>query len=86
MRHGPYAFVFFSSDQSEPVHVHVKRNGKIAKFWRRPVSIAQNRGFRRNELNKIRRLVSQYEKILVKSWHDYFDTRERPFGRGRRDS
>ena len=74
MRVGPYALVFFSSDRMEPVHIHVKRNGKVAKFWLLPVAVAYNKGFRRKELNNILRLVGEYEKILVKSWHDYFET------------
>jgi hypothetical protein len=72
-RDGPYAFVFFSSDRAEPVHIHVTRDGRIAKFWLKPVSLARNEGFRPYELERIRRLVVQYEKSLIERWHDYFD-------------
>ena len=37
---GAYKFVFFSSDREEPVHIHVKRDRQIAKFWLAPVSLA----------------------------------------------
>jgi hypothetical protein len=33
LRVGPYVFVFFSSDRAEPVHIHVKRDRRVAKFW-----------------------------------------------------
>lgn len=33
LQDGPYTFVFFSSDRGEPLHVHVKRDGAIAKYW-----------------------------------------------------
>ena len=73
LREGPYSFIFFSSDQDEPIHVHVKRDRQIAKFWLQPVSLAKNRGFRRHELDRIARLVMQYEWTLIEAWHDYFN-------------
>ena len=33
LRDGPYSFVFFSSDRGEPVHIHVKRERRVVKFW-----------------------------------------------------
>jgi hypothetical protein len=71
LRHGPYAFVFFSSDRSEPPHIHVKRDRAIAKYWLEPVSLAKNRWFAKSELKKIAKLVEQFEQQLVEAWHDY---------------
>jgi hypothetical protein len=72
LRHGPYAFVFFSSDQHEPPHIHVKRDKAIAKFWLDPVTLANNRGFKKPALKKIAMLVKQYQQLLIEAWHDYF--------------
>jgi len=33
LRAGPYRFFFYSVDRGEPVHVHVERETKRAKFW-----------------------------------------------------
>ena len=71
---GPYKFIFFSSDRDEPVHIHVKRDRQIAKFWLKPVSLAKNKGFRQHELDRVAGLVVEYEVILVEAWHDYFDS------------
>ena len=71
---GPYSFVFFSSDQSEPPHVHVKRDRQIAKFWLEPVSLVTNRGFNRRELNQIERLVVEHRTLLLEAWNDYFSS------------
>ncbi len=71
---GPYAFVFFSSDKSEPPHIHVKREGRIAKFWLNPVILANNHGFAGHELNRVVRLVAKHEPELMEAWHEYFDT------------
>lgn len=70
--HGPYSFVFFSSDRGEPPHVHVKRDRRIVKFWLNPVAMAKNRGFPGHELNQIARLVTQHEQTLLEAWHEYF--------------
>lgn len=70
---GPYSFIFFSSDRGEPIHIHVKRDRLLAKFWLRPVSLAKNRGFSDHELNELSRLVEQHEQTLLEAWHDYFD-------------
>ncbi|MEB3336003.1 MAG: DUF4160 domain-containing protein, partial [Leptolyngbyaceae bacterium] len=71
---GPYGFIFFSSDQGEPAHIHIKRDRQIAKFWLDPVSLEKNRGFKEHELNQIARLVEEYQIVLLEAWYDYFDT------------
>jgi hypothetical protein len=68
-------FFFFSSDRSEPVHVHVKRERKIAKFWLGPVRMAYNYGFSETELSRIAGIVGKHEAALSKAWHDYFKRR-----------
>jgi hypothetical protein len=73
-RHGPYSFVFFSSDRGEPPHIHVKRDRQIAKFWLDPVSDAKNRGFALHDLNHAEQLVVQYQQKFIEAWHDYFST------------
>jgi hypothetical protein len=70
---GPNSFRFFSSDRNESPHVHVVREGKIAKFWLRPVSEAKSHGFRRHELDRIMRLVVEYETDLIEAWYEFFD-------------
>ena len=72
LRDGPYSFVFFSSDQNEPPHIHVKRERMVAKFWLDPVELARNRGFADHELNVIADLVRQHWQKLWDGWHEYF--------------
>jgi hypothetical protein len=72
LRVGPYSFVFFSSDQTEPSHIHVKRDRSIAKYWLEPVTLAKNHGFADHELNAIESLVIQHHQLLLDGWHAYF--------------
>ncbi len=70
---GPYSFVFFSSDRPEPMHIHVKRDRDVAKFWLEPVALAKNVGFADHEINEIERLVIAHREFLIEAWHEYFD-------------
>jgi hypothetical protein len=70
---GPYSFVFFSSDRGEPVHIHVKRDRQIAKFWLEPIDLAKNMGFADQEVKRIEQLVTEHREVLMEAWHEYFD-------------
>lgn len=50
-----YRFFFFSNEGSprEPIHVHVRKDGKRAKFWTNPVGLANNQGFSGKEVNNL---------------------------------
>jgi hypothetical protein len=72
LREGPYAFVFFATDQVEPRHIHVKRDRQAAKFWLEPVSLARNDGFAEHELHEIERRVLQHQATFVRAWDDFF--------------
>ncbi len=73
LRIGPYTFFFFSLENNEPPHIHVKRDQDLAKFWLTPVSLASNRYFPLHELTRIRILVQENRELLLKGWNDYFN-------------
>jgi hypothetical protein len=73
LRVGPYSFVFFSSDRGEPVHIHVKHDRRVAKFWLNPVELAKNFGIASHEVSEIERLVREHQVFLIEAWHEYFD-------------
>ena len=70
---GPYSFVFFSSDRGEPLHIHVKRDQLMLKFWLEPMELAKNLGFADHEVHRIERLVAEHRELLMEAWHEYFD-------------
>lgn len=74
LRDGPYSFVFFSSDRGEPVHIPVKRDRHVVKFWLDSIELATNRGFSEPELNDIERLVRQHSDTLRQVWHEHLDS------------
>ena len=72
LRLGPYRLYFYSSDAGEPPHVHVEREGNVAKFWIDPVRLASSGGYGRTELNEIERVVTSRRAELLESWNDFF--------------
>ena len=44
-RSGPYRFFFYSGDCDEPMHIHIERENKIAKFWIDPVRLQRSGGY-----------------------------------------
>ena len=69
---GPYRFFFYSNENREPPHVHVKAGESEAKFWLDPVRLATNHGFRARELNEIERSTREHQTQLLEAWDEYF--------------
>jgi len=69
---GPYRFFFFSNENREPPHIHVKAGENESKFWLDPVRLATNHGFRLRELNEIERLIREHQAQLLEAWNGYF--------------
>jgi hypothetical protein len=74
LRAGAYRLFFYSSDRSEPPHVHVSRDDGAAKFWLSPVALQKSTGFSRVELARIESIVEERRDDLLRSWHEYFDS------------
>ena len=69
-----YRFFFFSREPLEPAHIHVAQAERYAKFWLDPVSVADVRGFRANEMTEIGRIVVENAPLFLERWHEYFNT------------
>lgn len=69
-----YSFFFFSNegDPRELPHIHVRGNGARAKFWIRPVVLAENIGFPAHELNSLISVISENQDLIERVWHEYF--------------
>ena len=72
LQSGPYRLFFFSSDRGEPMHIHVARDRRAAKFWVAPVRLAYNHGFSTAELAKVAALVREHKAAIEEAWYEYF--------------
>src|SRR5271157_2910077 len=73
LQSGPFRLFFYSGDGREPPHVHVEHDDCEAKFWLDPLRLEWSRGFSRNEINKIQRLVEDNRQHLLDRWHEFFN-------------
>ena len=67
-----YRFYFYSNDSAEPAHVHVERDGEVAKFWLEPVRMQRSGGFGPPEIVRISRLVEEHRERITEAWDEYF--------------
>lgn len=70
-----YKFFFFSNegDPLEPIHIHIRKDGNLAKFWIEPeVSLGKNHGFSAKELNWIFEMVESNKYKIEEKWNEYF--------------
>jgi len=63
---GPYRFFFYASDRDEPLHIHVERDDKVAKYWVDPVRLHKSGGFNRIELNQIKNIIEKNQKHIMR--------------------
>ncbi len=69
---GPYRFLFYSNEGSEPAHIHVKASENEAKFWLQPIQLAANYGFNGRQLNEILGLVEEHRNEFLEAWDEHF--------------
>jgi hypothetical protein len=69
LREGPYRVCIYAYERGEPPHVHVWRDRNQAKFWLRPVSLADGGRFKPVELRRIERILSVSAARLLEEWH-----------------
>ena len=70
LRVGRYRFFFFSNENNEPSHIHVKAESDQAKFWLDPIHLASNYGFRAHELNEIEKIIQDHKDELLEAWNE----------------
>ena len=73
LRVGRYRFHFFSNENRESPHIHVKASEDEAKFWLDPIQLAANNGFHSRELKEITFIISQHRRLPLDAWNGHFN-------------
>ncbi len=68
---GSYRFFFTTNDRDEAPHVHIERDGRVAKFWLKPVRVAKPDRFSGPELRRMERLVSESRADIIDVWNEF---------------
>lgn len=75
LRIGAFRFFFYANEGQEPAHIHVQADNKLAKFWLKPVNLANSIGFNAKQLNQLLGLVRENEALFLEAWNDFFNTK-----------
>ncbi len=68
---GSDRFYFFSREE-ERVHIHIKGERGIAKFWLEPlIALAESRGYNERDLRKLQKIVEEKRDVIVKVWNKH---------------
>lgn len=69
-----FGFVFkFYSDDHEPIHVHVEKDGHEAKYNVSPeVMQVYNHGFKKNEIKMIESVIEENVEVIIDRWTTFF--------------
>lgn len=73
LRIGAFRFFFYANEGTEPAHIHVQSDNKLAKFWLQPVNLASSIRFNSKELNQLLGLVRENESLFLEAWNDFFN-------------
>jgi len=73
-RYNGYRFFFYSNegDPREPIHIHVRKGGALAKFWIAPVSLDASDGFDARSLREVERIIEERTALIERAWNEYF--------------
>ncbi|MFV0541073.1 MAG: DUF4160 domain-containing protein [Aestuariibaculum sp.] len=65
--------IFFYSNEHFPVHIHVEKDNKTAKFDLNEIELVRSRGFNASELKEMRKLVIDNVEFFKNKWDKYFN-------------
>ena len=74
----PTIFIFFGfrfmfySDDHEPIHVHVLKDGHEAKYNVQGIEQVFNHGFKKHELKLIESIIEENEDVIKERWNNFF--------------
>ncbi len=56
-----------------PLHVHVWKGERIAKFWIEPtICLALSYGFNSGELNECVKVIEKNRELIERCWNEHF--------------
>lgn len=67
-----FRFFFYSNDHA-PIHVHVTKAEKAAKFGIAPVRMIENHGFSPSDLRMLESIIQENEEVICEHWNRFFN-------------
>jgi hypothetical protein len=73
LRHNGYRFFFYSNEHL-PIHIHIEKGEKTAKYEIETLALRSSYRFSPSELREIRILVEQNQELFRTKWNEYFNS------------
>lgn len=67
-----FIFKFYSNDH-EPLHIHVIKGGRKAKFTLFPVELVENIGFKPAEIKLVESIIEENQEVIAEHWNRFFN-------------
>lgn len=61
------------SNEHEPIHIHIEKDKKVAKYNIEHIELVKNRGFNSKELKAIRIIIENNVELFKQTWNEYFN-------------
>ena len=68
---GNYRFHFYSDENNEPPHIHIRMDNSECKFWLNPIILAKNNGIPAHKLHDIEKLVFENQSFLMEKYNEF---------------
>lgn len=68
-----YRFFFYSNEHI-PVHIHIEKGNKTAKFNLEYIELIHSRKFKPQEIKEIRKFVEENKELFKNKWYEYFNS------------
>jgi hypothetical protein len=75
LREAGYQFIMFTSDHP-PAHVHIRREGKLAKVLLNSIEFERTGGFNSGEQSKIVSIIREHQAFLLSEWDKLYPPEE----------
>ena len=75
LRHKGYRFFFWANEGNphEPLHIHVRKGGAVAKFWVLPdARVAESYDMSPAELRELSQVVKDNKELIERKWNEFF--------------
>lgn len=70
-----WRFFFFSNEGNEPIHIHVEKNEKKAKYWldteKTDAEEAYSENLSPRDRREIKKIIFEYFDLIVEEWNKF---------------
>ncbi|HMT75867.1 MAG TPA: DUF4160 domain-containing protein [Chitinophagaceae bacterium] len=68
-----FRFFFYSNENNEPPHIHVRKGNGEGKIWLEPkLEFAWQTGFTKQEEATVWQLATENQDFFKQKWYEYF--------------